>query len=145
MQISSRFTVAVHILLCIDHFSPANKVTSSFIASSVQVNPVVIRRTLGQLKEAGLVSVEAGVGGAFLAKPLEKITLLDVFNAVDSVNDQLFSFHDSPNPTCPVGRNIHTVLDGELVAAQKALENRLAQTTLADLSNQMEALIAEQD
>lgn len=61
MQISSRFTIAVHTLLCIARFSGSQKVTSAFIAGSVNVNPVVIRRTLGQLKEAGIVLVEAGV------------------------------------------------------------------------------------
>lgn len=79
MQISSRFTIAVHTLLCIARFSGSQKVTSAFIAGSVNVNPVVIRRTLGQLKEAGIVLVEAGVGGATLARPAERITLLDVY------------------------------------------------------------------
>lgn len=137
MQISSRFTIAVHTLLCVACFSAEHKVTSTFIASSVNVNPVVIRRTLGQLKEAGLVTVEAGVGGTSLARPAEKITLLDVFRAVDCVSGDLFSFHPNPNPECPVGRNIHAVVDGELLAAQEALENRLAQTTLADLIARM--------
>ena len=74
MQISSRFTIAVHTLLCIARFSGSQKVTSAFIAGSVNVNPVVIRRTLGQLKEAGIVLVEAGVGGATLASPCSTCT-----------------------------------------------------------------------
>lgn len=142
MQISTRFTVAVHALLCVMHFSPAEKVTSGFIAASVGVNPVVVRRTLGQLKEAGLVRVEPGVGGTALARGAEKITLLDVFRAVESVGGSLFDFHANPNPTCPVGRNVHTVLDGELADAQAALEGRLAQTTLADLDARLEDTIA---
>ena len=133
MQISTRFTIAVHTLLCIGYFSPEQKTTSAFIAASVNVNPVVVRRTLGQLKAAGIVTVEAGVGGASLARPADKITLLDVFNAVESVNGNLFDFHDKPNPACPVGRNVHAALDGELEAAQNALEACLAGTTIADL------------
>lgn len=142
MQISSRFTIAVHTLLCIAHFSPEQKVTSAFIASSVNVNPVVIRRTLGQLKAAGIVSVEAGVGGAFLARPASEVTLLDVYRAVDCVGDDLFHFHEHPNEDCPVGRNVHTVLDREIAAAQQALEGRLAATSLADLTGELEEAIS---
>lgn len=138
MQISSRFTIAVHTLLCIARFSGSQKVTSAFIAGSVNVNPVVIRRTLGQLKEAGIVLVEAGVGGAALARPAERITLFDVYRAVDCVQGDLFSFHANPNPECPVGRNVHAVLDGEVAAAQHALEQRLSETTIADLDAEVE-------
>lgn len=126
--------MAMHTLLCIGYFSGKAKTTSSFIASSVNANPVVIRRLLGQLKEAGLVTVEAGVGGASLARPAEAITMLDVFRAVDSLDGgHLFDFHANSNPDCPVGGHIHEVLDGELADAQAALERRLAQATLADL------------
>lgn len=85
-------------------------------------------------RHAGLVTVEAGVGGASLAKDPADITMLDVFRAVDSLDGgNLFDFHAHPNPDCPVGGHIHEVLDGELADAQAALEHRLAQTTLADL------------
>lgn len=134
MQVSTRFSMAMHTLLCIGYFSGKAKTTSSFIASGVNANPVVIRRLLGQLKEAGLVTVEAGVGGASLARPAEAITMLDVFRAVDSLDGgHLFDFHANSNPDCPVGSRVHDVLDGELADAQAALERRLAQTTLADL------------
>ena len=55
MQITSRFTVAVHTLLAIYKFNKDYKTTSDFIATSVNVNPVVIRRTLQGLKAAGFV------------------------------------------------------------------------------------------
>lgn len=144
MQISSRFTIAVHTLLCIAYFSPTRKVTSAFIAGSVSVNPVVIRRTLGQLKEAGMISVEAGVGGATLARPASQITLLDIYHAVDCVSGDLFHFHEHPNPACPVGGNVHALLDGEVAAAQAALEDRLAQTSLADLISKLKGLAPAQ-
>ncbi len=64
MQFSFRLPVATHILLCIERFKDEYKTTSTFLAGSVNVNPVIIRKTLGQLKAAGLVEVAAGVGGA---------------------------------------------------------------------------------
>lgn len=144
MQISTRFSMAVHTLLVIGYFAPEQRATSTFIAKSVNANPVVIRRVLGQLKDAGLVEVEMGLGGATLACDAEQITLLDVYRAVESSEEHLFNFHEDPNPACPVGRNIHAALDGELDAAQAALENRLAQTALADLLDRVGTLVAEQ-
>ena len=57
MKIASRFTVAVHTLLVIHTFGKEQKTTSDFIAASVQVNPVIIRRTLLSLKAAGMIVV----------------------------------------------------------------------------------------
>lgn len=62
MQISSRFTIAVHIFACIDTFKNDFKITSDFLASSVNVNPVIIRKILSQLKSADLVTVQRGSG-----------------------------------------------------------------------------------
>lgn len=139
MKITSRFTVAVHTLLVINAFQDKVKTTSEFIASSVNVNPVVIRRTMQSLKAAGMIDVKAGSGGARLARRPEDITLFDVYSAVDSVEGDLFHFHENPNPACPVGRNIHAVLDVKLQEAQAALENQLKKTTLADLAGQIQA------
>jgi Rrf2 family protein len=141
MKITSRFTVAVHTLLAIYKLGKEHKTTSEFIASSVNVNPVIIRRTLGSLKDAGIVSVKAGSGGATIIKPLEDITLLDVYRAVDSVEDGLFNFHDDPNPACPVGRNIHAVLDGRLFDAQDAMERELRNVSFADLVEDLKSYI----
>ena len=142
MRVSSRFPIAVHTLLCIAQFEHERKVTSAFIADSVNVNPVIIRNTLSELKAAGLARVDAGVGGAHLARPLADITLLDIFRAVEGSDAKLFGFHDNPNPACPVGHNIHAVLDGHLNAAQRAFERELAGTTLADLKQRLSELTA---
>lgn len=134
MKISNRFTIAVHTMLVIEYFKGQYKTTSDFIANSVQVNPVIIRQILGQLKKAGLVEVQAGSGGATLAKAPEKITLYDVFYAVEALdNNVLFGFHENPNMKCPVGKNIHNVLDDKLTAIQNSMDNELKNTTIKDL------------
>ena len=137
MKITSRFTVAVHTLLVIYNFSATTKVTSDFIAASVHVNPVVIRRTLLSLKAAGMVDVKAGSGGASIVKDMGDITLYDVYKAVDSMDGDMFHFHENPNPACPVGRNIHAVLDAHLADAQAAMENELKKVTLLDLTKDL--------
>ena len=134
MQISSRFTVAVHVLICIEMFKNDHKVTSDFLASSVNANPVVIRRLLEQLKAAGIVRVVRGTGGADTARPIDQITLLDIYNAVECVDDgELFHFHENPNQRCPVGRNIHAVLDVRLEKIQGAMENEMKSVTIQDI------------
>ena len=113
-------------------FQDELKVTSAFLAGSINVNPVIVRNVLGLLSANGLVNIKAGVGGAYLAKPQEEITLLDIFKAVEK-DESLFHFHENPNPLCPVGRNIHAVMDGRLSGIQNAMEQEMAQTTLKHL------------
>ena len=145
MQISSRFTIATHMLVIIALKGKESKVTSDFLASSVGVNPVIISKTLSQLKKAELISVARGTGGAEIIKDLEDISLLDVYQAVECLGKtgQLFSFHDNPNPACPVGANIHGVLDEKLQKIQMAMEKELGQTSLAQLVADAEARIQE--
>ena len=134
MQISSRFTIAIHMLTCMETFKDEYKVTSEFLAASINVNPVIIRRILSQLKEAGIIEVKRGTGGAAPAKPLEEITFLDVYRAVECIEENtLFHFHENPNPDCPVGRNIHKILDGRLLKVQQAMELELQGLTMADV------------
>ena len=134
MQITSKFTVAVHILTCIDIFDGQMRVTSDFLSGSTGVNAVIVRGVLGQLRNAGIVETRQGSGGAHLAKALDEITLYDIYKAVDCIDDEgLFHFHENPNVDCPVGRNIHKAMDGRLKAAQAALENELKSTTLAQV------------
>lgn len=136
MQISSRFTIAIHIFACIDTFEKEYKITSDFLASSTNINPVIIRKLLAQLKTAGLVNVVRGSGGASIARSLNEITFLDIYQAVECVEEgELFHFHENPNPDCPVGGNIHHILDDKLQRVQSAMEKELASITLQDVMN----------
>ncbi|MET3193448.1 Rrf2 family transcriptional regulator [Bacillus sp. OAE603] len=133
MKISSRFTVAVHILSLVTIENSA-LCTSEWIAESVNTNPVVIRRVMGKLKNAGLIQVRRGTGGASLLRPLKDISLLDVYHAVDVVEEgELFQFHENPNPNCPVGANIQAVLELILNRAQEAMERILDEVTMEEL------------
>ena len=132
LKISTRFSVGVHILALLEVCKDL-PCASDFIAGSVGTNPVVVRRLLGMLKTAGLVQTSAGVPGAKLAKAPEEIRLLDVYRAVGSIDGTLFSIHEKPNPRCPVGAQIQTVLDETERAAQTAMERELASRTLADV------------
>ena len=141
MQITSRFTVALHIFACVEYFRGDCKVTSDFLAGSINTNPVIIRRILGQLSKAGLVKVARGTGGIEIVRPLGKITFYDVYRAVECIEgDELFRFHENPSPECPVGRNIHALLDEKLASIQSAMEAKMKEYTLEDIGR--EAIIS---
>ncbi len=142
MQFSSRLPIAVHILLAIVEFEGKEKTTSVFLANSVNVNPVIIRNTLGPLKSAGLITVKAGEGGASLAKEPKDITLMDIFDAVEK-KEALFHFHENPNPECPVGKNVHAVLDNKLLSIQEAMFEQMNSITLQDLIDDMDNLLSK--
>ena len=137
MQITSRFTIAIHILVAIDYFKDMNRVNSEFLAGSTGVNPVIVRTVISRLREAGIVNTQRGSSGANLSKPLSKITFYDIYKAVDSVDEHegLFHFHEQPHPDCPVGGNIHRALDGKLEDIQQAMEERMKMITVQDVAD----------
>ncbi len=128
---SSRFAFAVHVLALLS-LQDGVPLSSEVIAGSVNTNAALIRRLLSMLADAGLTTSQLGAGGgALLARAPQKITLLDVYRAVDDA--QLFALHrEEPNPACMVGRNIQHVLRGIIGEAQQAMEHALASRTLAD-------------
>ena len=133
MKISTRFPVAIHILAALE-YPPNNEYnTSETLAHSVNTNPVVIRRILGQLKKAGLVKTRPGVAGTALARELGEITLLDIYNAVNGAEESLFAIHQNPNLRCIVGANIQDVLGGILSDAQSAMEHELEKVSMTDI------------
>lgn len=134
MSANSRFTVAVHILAWMalavrdDH----HVVTSEQIAASVNTNPVVIRRILGQLRDAGLVTVQRGNGAGWsLAHPAESISLAQVYDALEP--ERMFAMHASePSQRCLVGRGIQSALNAVYGGVEQAVRDELRNTTVAD-------------
>jgi Rrf2 family protein len=135
---NSRFTVAIHTLTLLAYCGE-EALTSDFIAASVSTNPVVIRRLLASLRASRLVSSQGGPGGGWrLARPPAAIALRDVYRAVEEAD--LFPLHSGrPNPRCPVGGTIQSVLRGHYQDAQASLERELGRTTIADLLEEVRA------
>lgn len=133
MRISSRFTIAVHMLslICVR----SDLLTSEQIAGSVNTNPVIIRQISRLLKKARLMDVRRGSGGAFLLKDAASISLYDVYKAVEVVEEgELFHTHENPNPDCWVGANINQVLELILLKAQKAMESILQEVSIKEIT-----------
>ena len=80
------------------------------------------------------MEVVRGSGGASIKRPIQEITLLDVYRAVECVEEgELFHFHENPNPLCPVGKNIHAILDTRLETIQQAMEREMECVTIEDV------------
>ncbi|WP_433324551.1 Rrf2 family transcriptional regulator [Spirillospora sp. CA-294931] len=137
MSANSRFTVAIHILSWMALVARMGQavVTSDKIAVSVNTNPVVIRRALGQLRAGGLVEARRGNGAGWsLTRPATAISLLDVYAAVE--RDGVFGLHSAePNQGCPIGRGIRPTLGRVYADVEDAMRRRLAVTTVEDVLN----------
>jgi Rrf2 family protein len=140
MQTSSRVAVGVHMLTLLDH-EQGRRLTSEHIAASVHTNPVVIRRIGAMLARAGLVVSRLGTGGGFrLARPVDRISVLDVYRAVEIGG--LFAQRERANLRCPVGRHVQAALAGHLERAERALEHALGEVTIADIARAVARLAA---
>ena len=132
MSTNSRFAVAVHVLSLMA-WSGEEPLKSEQVAESVNTHPVVIRRMLLELAEAGLVVCKTGsLGGSRLATDPAKTTLLDIYRALQ--NGGVFSLHrQPPSRDCPVGVNIETVLGEVLLEVDSAVEQVLGKITINDV------------
>jgi Rrf2 family protein len=128
-------TIAVHALawLALAQRQGHEVLTSSQVAASVNTNPVIIRRCLGDLRRAGLVSVSHGAGAGWsLARAPEEISLLEVCDAVGQ--EPPFGLHHAePNLECPVGRGIRPALSQVYGEIEKAMRRELTLVSVADV------------
>ncbi len=131
MTASSRFPVATHILVAL-HWNEGTLLSSEQLANTVNTNAVVIRRVLGKLREAGLVTTLSGArGGSQLAIRPAEITLLAVYQAVEEAT--LFRLH-CPSTTCALGSVMEQTLMPIYAQAEDAMEHLLEGITLEDVS-----------
>lgn len=133
MKISTRYSDAIHILAYLYVYRDS-KLSSDNIAASVMTSPVVVRRILGKLQKAGLVTTQQGAPTPHLAKSPDDINLLDVYFAVEG-DKQLFTVDPKTNPQCIVGGQIQNVLGHYYDEVQNAALGRLSRITLGDVIN----------
>jgi len=137
MAANSQFAMAVHILTMLAK-SGDGYVKSDCIAASVNTNAVVIRRLLGQMSQAKLVTSQTGAaGGTRLARSPRDISLCEIYKAVSC--GEVFALHaKSPSQDCPIGKNIEAVLCGLQKEIDKSVGEKLGQYTLHNVIEQIE-------
>ncbi|SHL16595.1 transcriptional regulator, BadM/Rrf2 family [Chitinophaga jiangningensis] len=134
---NGRFPISLHILTLLAR-AGGNLLSSDFIAGSINCNPVIVRKEISNLRNAGLVESKEGKnGGATLAKAAENIMLSDIYGAVRQ-SSLLGNSRNTPNPDCAVGRDINTHLENLYAEVEDVLVNKLHGITLADFSRQFD-------
>lgn len=132
MKTDERLARMLHVLVHMGLLG--GKETSETIAQMLNTNPVVVRRTLGELREHGIVESEGGRGGGWkLIKPLDEITVLDVQRALRE-GSLLPAPVSRDHPTCPVEQASNALLERAHAAAESVLLEQYAATTLADIA-----------
>ena len=146
MAANSKFAVATHVMSVLGYFSrnPNPKymrndglLSSDTVAKSVNTNPVVVRRILSQLAKAKLVSSQLGKqGGVKLSRPVDEISLLDIYLAVGE--SPFFSQNpNDPSPICPVSCKIKALIQPVFDQLTDSVKAQLSTTTLAALLSQL--------
>ncbi|WP_125588352.1 Rrf2 family transcriptional regulator [Companilactobacillus jidongensis] len=142
MKYSYKLSDAIHILAYVDIMPEGEDVSSNGIALSIESNASVVRQLMANLKKAGLLESTVGTAKPKLARPANKITLLDVFQAVE-INHELLHVDPRTNMDCPVGANIQQTLNGAYERVQKAAEDEMSKLTIQDMVNNINELVNE--
>lgn len=140
MKRDSRLSGVLHVLL---HMAEQDApTTSGHLAKAMQTHPVVIRRILGGLRDAGFVASEKGHGGGWtIARPLSSITMRDVYDAIG--RPKLMAMGNRTEaPGCLVEQAVNAALDSGFHEAEALLLARFAGVTLAELSGDFHARMA---
>lgn len=143
MRQDSRLSRMLHVLIHMGQHDGA--MTSEMIAKMLDANPVVIRRTMSGLREEGyVVSVKGHGGGWTLARPLEELTLLDIYRAVGEPS--IFAVGPAYDmPGCLIEQAVNATLKDVFHEAEELLRQRFASVTLADVAKDFPDGAAEID
>jgi DNA-binding IscR family transcriptional regulator len=135
MNRDSRLSVALHVLLHMREMAQhgGGPVTSETLGAMMGTNPVVIRRTLGGLRDAGIVAAGKGHGGGWsLAADLGEVSLADVYESLGVANTFGIGLREEA-PRCPLERGVNRVVGDALAGAEAHLMERFRSVNVADL------------
>lgn len=129
-----RFSISIHILTLL-YQNEGEWLSSDYLAGSMNINPVLVRKELSNLRKNGFIlSKEGKNGGCMLAKSANSIYISEIFEAI-SPKKILGTDFDKPNPLCPIGRQINEHLAALSLEVKQTITNSLKEETLADFSN----------
>ncbi|KFF20109.1 Rrf2 family transcriptional regulator [Chryseobacterium sp. JM1] len=134
---NTRFATAIHIMTLLAK-SPQEWLTSEWIAGSVNVNPVIVRKELSVLREAGLIISRQGKdGGTQLARHADQISISEIYKSVKNT-DVLGKKNLNPNPACSVGKEVNVHLNTLFEETDQLVINFLGDKSLQEFSDQFE-------
>ncbi|WP_035670601.1 Rrf2 family transcriptional regulator [Flavobacterium sp. 83] len=133
-MISGKFAITIHILTLLSKF-PEDYLSSEFIAGSMNLHPVLVRKEIANLKKNNIVESKEGKnGGTKLLKSASSISLDAIFKMTfDTVN--LGFSKNKPNPDCLVGNKINENLENLYENINEKISLQLSGISLEDFSN----------
>ena len=132
---NTRFATAIHIMTLLAD-SPQDWLTSEWMAGSININPVVVRKELSVLRQAGLIISRQGKeGGTQLSRNADSITISEIYLAVKNT-EVLGKKNQNPNPICTVGRDINDHLNNLFTETDKLVIDFLGNKTLKEFTDQ---------
>lgn len=133
MKQNNRLSGVLHLLLHMAEL--AAPATSETLARAMGSHPVVVRRLMAGLREAGFVASARGHGGGWvLAVPLASITLGDVHAALGAPAFLAAGLRDAQS-SCLVEQAVNRALGDAYAEAEALLVARLHDVTLAVLAD----------
>lgn len=134
---NTRFATAIHIMTLLAK-EPSEWLTSEWIAGSINVNPVIVRKELINLKKTGLVESRQGKeGGVRISRKPEEISVSDIYNSVKNT-EVLGKKNQFPNPLCSVGKDINNNLDVLFSETNDLVNDFLKNKRLSDFVKKFE-------
>lgn len=136
MRVNTKCSIAIHCLIFISVYADKVKVTSELLAKTTGCNPVAIRQILNMLQKAGIIQVKRGIGGAYLQRNPQDISLWEIHCTLepDGLNS-LIALHPHSSAECPVGRCIYDVLNESYKKISDVMEKEMKKITLQDFLN----------
>jgi len=118
--------------------SPQEWLTSEWMAGSININPVVVRKEISVLREAGLITSRQGKeGGSQLSRNADSITISEIYSAVKN-SEVLGKKNNNPNPVCSVGREINSHLNDLFVETDQLVVKFLGNKSLKEFTDQFD-------
>ena len=134
---NTRFATAIHIMTLLAK-DPQEWLTSDWLAGSINVNPVIVRKDLGNLKKSGLVESRQGKdGGVRIAKNAEEINVSEIYQAIKN-SEVLGKKNLNPNPLCSVGKDINKNLNVLFTETDDLVDQFLRDKKLSDFTSQFD-------
>jgi DNA-binding IscR family transcriptional regulator len=134
-MISGKFAITIHILTLLSKF-PDEYLSSEFIAGSMNLHPVLVRKEIANLKKNNIVESKEGKnGGTKLSKLTSTISLDAIYKMTFETVTLGFS-KNTPNPNCPVGKKINENLEDLYTNINEKISLQLSGISLEDFSNQ---------
>ena len=131
MKYSTKLSDTIHLLVFL-YLAEGDRITSAKIAESVKTNPAYIRQLMSALKKGGLITSDRGQANAALTRNVDRITMLDIYRAVEG-EKPLLHLDIHTNPGCRVGGNIQLAIGDFYREVQDAAEQKMRKITLKDI------------